>query len=157
MFLSLRTQGVKTYLHINLNASPAKAKRPVPKEHLEALKRFAVWLFGTDDKPPFVPDSREIEKFGKILENAAAREYIERNPNPNFEVALRLAGGDVDEIRKRLLNAAEDIELALGPIHSYLKSNSIREAVKRAGGAAMYLLTLFPDIRAEIQKELPNG
>ena len=43
LYLSLRTEGVQKYLHIDIKADPAKAKKPVPSSRLKALAHFALW------------------------------------------------------------------------------------------------------------------
>ena len=54
MYLSLRTHGVQKYLDIDILADPKTAKAPVPKTHLDALKNFAQWLFGTNEQAPIL-------------------------------------------------------------------------------------------------------
>jgi hypothetical protein len=98
LYLSLRSQGTQKYLHINIKADPKAARRPVPPEHLKALKRFALWLFGDDKHLPLFTDSRRVDDFGRILESPQAVEYLERTEKPNFEVAFRAAGGDEPEL-----------------------------------------------------------
>lgn len=82
LFLSLRTEGVQKYLHINIGAEPSKAKRPVPKKYLKQLTNFALWLFGDDKRPPIVTDSRYVDRFGRILCSKKAVEYLERTESP---------------------------------------------------------------------------
>ena len=94
LFLSLRTAGVQSYLHVDIKADPAKAKAPVPKDRLKALAYFAQWLFGNEEREvePLVQDSRQVDDFGRILESKEAVEYLERTKSPSFEFAFRLAG-----------------------------------------------------------------
>jgi hypothetical protein len=153
MYLSLRTQGVQQYLNIDILAEPSKAKQPVPKKHLKALSNFALWLFGDDEKLPLFTDSRLVDKFGKLLENKDAREYLERTDRPNFELAHELAGGDESEIIRLIETAADNIELALTRVHLYKKSKKIREAVNRLGRDSKQLLKTFPDLASVIEKE----
>jgi hypothetical protein len=61
MFLSLRTSGVQKYLRIDITAPPERAQEPVPKKHLDALKNFAVWLFGSESRGPLFTDSRQVD------------------------------------------------------------------------------------------------
>ena len=62
LYLSLRTVGVQKYLQVDIEADPNKAKRPVPKEQLQHLANFALWLFGNDETPPIVKESRQVDK-----------------------------------------------------------------------------------------------
>jgi hypothetical protein len=131
LYLSLRTEGVQKYLEIDVQADPAKAKKPVPPGRLKALTHFALWLFGDEKNPPLFTDSRYVDKLGKALESEKAVEYLERTPSPNFEFALRVAGADEPELVDLLENAADNIELALGRLHQHAHSTKIKSAVDR--------------------------
>ena len=150
LYLSLRTAGAQKYLDIDIKAEPDKAKHPVPRSHLDQLANFALWLFGNEKTPPIVKESRQVDSFGTILESKKAVEYLERSERPNFETALRLAGGDEREIIKLIERAADDIEVALGRAHHYVKSEKLRFAVERVGTDAVQLLRLFPDVQRRV-------
>ena len=150
LYLSLRTAGVQKYLQIDIQANPDVARTPVPQDRLQHLANFALWLFGSDDKPPLFTDSRLVDDFGMILESDEATEYLEQADRPNFEVAFRRAGGDEPELAKLINNAANNIQLALTTVHHYTQSENIRTAVERFGLDAWQLLSLFPDIRDEL-------
>jgi hypothetical protein len=154
MYLSLRTQGVQKYLQIDIYADPKSAKKPVPKSRLKELVNFSLWLFGKDEKQrPLFSDSRQVDNFGRILENKEAVEYLIRAEQPSFDVALRTAGGDEPEIIMLIEKAADEVELALTRIHFFKKSKKIQDAVKRFGTDAEQLLKIFPDIRKQLDKE----
>jgi hypothetical protein len=152
MYLTLRTKGAQKYLHIDIRADPAAARRPVPKSRLKALANFAFWLFGDDKRPPLFTDSRQAESFGAILESESAIQYLERTENPSFEVAYRTAGGDEPELVRLIRGAADNIELALTRIHLYRKSKKLQHAVERLGADAMQLLEVFPSVRDELMR-----
>lgn len=150
MFLSLRTRGVQKYLSIDIEADPKSARKPVPPSHLKALRNFALWLFGTEDRRPLVSDSRDIDDFGIILESKKAIDYLERQESPKFDVAFRTAGGDEAQVIREIDGAADKLEWALGRVHSFKKSAQVQRAVKRLGGDAMALLRFFPTIEEEL-------
>jgi len=145
MYLSLRTKGVQKYLHIDIQADPKKAKRPVPRPHLEALARFAIWLFGDEEREPLFTDSRKVDDFGRILESRKAVEYLERSDEPSFDIAFRLAGGDEPEIIRLIENAADNVELALTRAHLYADSKELRAAIERLGKDSDQLMKILPD------------
>lgn len=144
LYLSLRTEGVQKYLRIDIQADPAKARKPVPANRLKALTYFAQWLFGDEKNKPLFTDSRYVDDFGKILESSKGREYLERTPSPNFDFALRVSGADEPELANLLESAADNIELALGRIHLHPKSDKIRKAVQRVVDDADQLRVVFP-------------
>jgi hypothetical protein len=145
LYLSLRTAGVQKYLHIDIKAEPKAAKRPVPADHLNALAKFALWLFGDERTPALVRDSRQVDDFGVILESPKAVAYLERSERPVFDAAFRIAGGDEPEIVRLVEEAADNIEFALSRAHLHTKSEKLGFAVERMGADALQLLRLFPD------------
>ena len=150
LFLALRTNGVQTYLDINIQADPAEASKPIPTDKLDHLVKFAEWLFGSETKKPLVSDSRYIDEFGKILESPQAIEYLENTESPVFETAYRLAGGDELETISTVERAIYSIEQALGTAHLYVKNARLQNAVRRLGKDALQLVKLFPDIESEL-------
>ena len=156
MYLSLRTQGVQTYLDINILADKQAAKTPVPKTHLDALADFALWLFGIRNGPqkqsPLFTDSRRVEDFAKILEDPEAVKYLKENTRPDFEYAFQLAGGDKSNIVQRLTEAANNVELVLSRVQHYKDSEDIQKEIKRLGIDVETLLNVFPSIRQELQE-----
>lgn len=152
LFLSLRTLGVQLYLSINITASPAKAKKPVPARRLKALTNYARWLFGDNKTPPLFTDSRYVDNFGKILESDDAIYYLERTEKPSFEIAYRIAGGDEPELVNLLEQAADNVESALSTVHQYKKSKKLQRAVERLGIDTLQLLNIFPQIYEQITK-----
>lgn len=150
LYLSLRTTGVQTYLHVDPHAEPAHAKNPVPKTHLKNLVDYAIWLFGDDEREPIVTDSRLVDKFGKTLESPEAVSYLKMAKHPLFDTAYRLAGGSETELVELVERAAYDLEQALSTAHQHLKSRSLQKAVRRLGTDALQLLKLFPEIKKEL-------
>ena len=151
MYLSLRTHGVQKYLDIDIFADPKTAKAPVPKTHLDALKNFAQWLFGTNEQAPIFTDSRRVDDFGRILESPKAIQYLQENRKPNFDHAFQIAGGDESQISQLINEAANNVQLALSRVHHHKDSEDIQRAVSRLGIDVFQLLDVFPGVREEIQ------
>ena len=158
MFLSVRTEGVQNYLHIDILADPPEAQKPVPKEHLDALANFARWLFGSKryNHAPLFNDSRSVDDFGWILENSQAVEYLEQEENPSFEHAFQLAGGRKSEILQLLNRAQNNVKLAYTDVHHHKEEEDIQQAVKRLGIDVRQLLNVFPSIRKELEEREKN-
>ena len=150
LYLSLRTQGVQTYLDIDIQADPKVARRPVPKKRVGKLENFARWLFGDDTNEPLVRDSRQVDEFGVILQSEEAISYLLRSKKPTFETAYRFAGGDEAETAERIERAADEVEEALGTAHHHKKSRRLQAAAKRLAGDVWQLLELFPEVKKEI-------
>jgi len=153
MYLSLKTSGVRKYLHIDIEAPPDRAREPVPKRHLRALANFAQWLFGSDKQPPLFTDSRAVDTFARVLESEKGVDYLEKTPDPSFEVAVRLTGGDEPEVLQQIEAASESLELALSRAHHFKRSAKLRKAAERLGRNSVQLLALFPGLREALCKE----
>lgn len=153
MNLSLRTEGVQNYLHIDILAEPSKAKKPVPRKHLKNLANFALWIFGDADKDPLFTDSRRVDTFGALLENSKALNYLETADDPSFDMAFALSGGDEADVIDYVEEAADNIELALRRAHLHSKSKKLRNTVSRLAAGAKQLLKLFPSIYSNFFKE----
>jgi hypothetical protein len=154
LYLSLRSEGVQRYLQVDIQAEPGKAKRPVPQSRLEALAKFALWLFGDEKHEPVDKESRYVDRFGKVLLNKKAVDYLERTERPNLEFAYRIAGGDEFETIEFLQKGADNTEQALSLVHHFKNSSQVQSAVKRLGADVFQLLKIFPNIKQEIEKEL---
>jgi hypothetical protein len=154
LYLSLRSAGVQKYLQIDIQAEPGKAKRPVPHSRLEALAKFALWMFGDEKHEPVVKESRYVDRFGKVLLDKKAVDYLERTERPNLDFAYRIAGGDEFETIEFIQKAADNAEQALSLVHHYKNSPEVQSAVKRLGTDAFQLLKIFPKLKDEIEKEL---
>jgi ParB-like chromosome segregation protein Spo0J len=154
LYLSLRSVGVQKYLQIDIQAEPSKARRPVPRSRLEALAKFALWMFGDESHEPIVRESRYVDRFGKVLLDKKAVSYLERAERPNLDFAYRIAGGDELETLEFLQKAADNAEQALSLVHHYKTSSQIQTAVKRLGSDVYQILKLFPKVKDEIEREL---
>ncbi len=95
-------------------------------------------------------DSRDVDKFGIVLESSKAVEYLERTVEPIFETAYRIAGGDESETIERIDRAADEVEEALSTVHHHVKSRRLRGAVKRLAADVFQLLNQFPGIKDDI-------
>jgi hypothetical protein len=152
LYLSLRTEGVRKYLNINISADPESAKKPVPRDRLNQLANFAKWLFGDSKHEPVVADSRQVDEFGKILESDGAVEYLERTESPSFAVARRMAGVAESKVSEHIERAADEVEEALKAAHAHKSSSRIKRAVKRLGLDVYQLLKVFPTVQKEIEE-----
>ncbi len=153
LYLSLRTEGVRQYLQVDIQADPETAKQPIPTDRLRELANFARWLFGTRTRPPLITDSRLVDKFSTVLLSKEAVSYLERTDNPNLDVAFRTAGGDEAELVRLVSNAADNIELVLSRAHFYAKSEELRLAVERLGTDTFQLLRTFPVVRRSLLRD----
>src|SRR5262249_594274 len=131
-------------------ADVARARTPVPPDKLDHLVKFALWMFGNDEREPVVTDSRQVDRFGKVLQSPQALAYLERTKLPKLELAFRLAGGDQPETCELIEQAADNVEQALSTAHHHTDSEPVGKAVRRLGKDTVQLLSVFPDIKDEL-------
>ena len=94
-----------------------------------------------------------MDTFGHVLESNDAVEYLSSSDDPNFEVAVRISGGDEAETILSVEKASEHLELALSRAHHFKKSAKLKKASERLGRNAKQLLELFPDLHATLCSE----
>lgn len=147
--LSLRTDGVQSYLGVDMSLDPDKAKKPIPQNKIKHLVNFALWLFGNEEKDidPIISDSRQIEQFGKVLESPKAVQYLEKTENPRFHSAYRIAGGDASDVADYIEQACFQLEEALGVIHHVKESPRVKEASQRLVKDVEQLLATYPELK----------
>ena len=150
LYMTLSTVGAQQYLQIDLEASPGLDCKPVPEDHLENLKHFSIWLFGTSDTPNIVTDTRQAADFGKILESPDAIDYLIVTEEPKFDVAFRIAGGDEEETINYIRQAIYNVESALMRVHAFKSSHDLQKAVGRLGEDFRQLLVSFPEIKIKL-------
>lgn len=154
LYLSLKTEGARTYLQVDIDADPDTASKPVPQSHLKHLERFARWLFGDAKHEPLFTDSRKVDDFGRMLLSEKTVEYLERTEKPSFEVAKRMAGVSESEVAKHVETAADEVEEALRAAHLHKGSNRVEEAVRRLTLDTLQLVKLYPKLMKSVVKEL---
>jgi hypothetical protein len=111
-------------------------------------------MFGDEKHDPVVKESRYVDRFGKILLNKKAIDYLERTERPNLDFAYRIAGGDELETIEFLQKAADNAEQALSLVHHYKNSSEVQSSVRRLGADVFQLLKIFPKMKEEIEREL---
>jgi len=154
LYLSLRTAGVQSYLGIDIKAPPQDAAHPVPKDKEENLIRYARWMFGDHKTPPLFSDSRNIDKFGKVLQSADAVSYLEESDSPNFDFAMKKAGEDTEETYSLLTQAADNLEIAFSTLHMHTESPVVEKAAKRLGLHLVHLTSMFPALKAMVAEKI---
>lgn len=150
LFLSLREKNIRTFLGVDIKAEPKEAQTPIPEDNINNLSDFVTWLFGSKDSKPLFTDSRNVRDFAHILSNDQAVEYLRSVPDPSFDLALKKAGIEDEQIENQIKEATNQIELALMRVHLYLDSKPIQKVMGRLALGARELVSKFPDIAKEI-------
>lgn len=154
LYLSLRTAGVQSYLGLDLKAEPKDAASPVPAGNEDRLINYARWMFGDDKTQPLFTDSRNIDKFGKILLSQEAVTYLQSSPSPNFDLAVKKAGGDTEEILSLLIQASDNLEIAFSTLHTHVDVPDVQRIAKRLALHLVQITKIFPELKNTVQDKL---
>lgn len=147
---ALQTTGVISFVGVELLNDPEKSRNPVPQERLDDLRNLVRWTFGIDDEEkPLVRDSRQLTKWGKILESREAVRYLRSATNPTFERAWYKSGGQLESLEETLHAAADRLEEAVPLVPEYLTEEAIEKAVRRCTGLFAQIISHFPDLARE--------
>ena len=121
LFLSLRSSHVQNFLGIveKFGIEPKKVKPPISDHYINRLREYSLWLFGDQETPPVVKDSREIDKFAQVLSSNEGLEYLRSVRRPSLEKAYVISGGDQEEVYELISTAAYNLQEALSSIHLY--------------------------------------
>lgn len=153
LYMTLDTQGSRHYLNIDIQAEPP-ISRPVPLSRQDNLKNFAKWLYGSSKTQPIITDTRDASKFGKVLENSEAVDYLVRTTQPNIDRAYQLAGGEEEDVIRMLQQASDKVKDSLPYVYDYKDSGAIQSSVKQVGTDALAILNMFQVIRKELLEQV---
>ena len=133
LFLSLRSKHVQKFLGVEnkFGIEPAEVSPPVDDEHLDHLREYSIWLFGDAGTLPIVQDSRQVDKFARVLASEDGLAYLRAVPRPNLEKAFVIAGGDQEEVFDLIRTATFSLQDALSSIHLYKTDEKLITMVKR--------------------------
>ena len=133
LFLSLRSRHVQRFLGVDgkFGVEPSKVRPPVDEEHLDRLKEYSRWLFGDRTRPAVVEDSRDVDKFARVLASNDGVDYLRSVSRPSLEKAFVIAGGDQEEVYNLVSIAAYNLHEALSSIHLYKSDEKLIKIAKR--------------------------
>ena len=133
LFLSLARSDVHEFLGIKekFEVPPSQVKPPVSADFIQNLKEYSRWLFGDEENAPVVTDSRQVDKFAKVLVSEEGLAYLRAVTRPSLEKAFVIAGGDQEELYELISTAAYNVEEALSSIHRYSDDKNLIRIVQR--------------------------
>ena len=142
LFLSLRTRGVQEFLGVDqkFGIEPKDVHPAIDRMHMDNLRRYTIWLFGDDETEPVVQDSRQVEKFAKVLMSEEGIRYLTTVRRPNLDRAFAISGGDSEEVYELLSRAVVMLQDALSTLHFHKDderlvhiATRLRESTKQIG------------------------
>lgn len=151
---ALQASGVSEFLGITFPGDPKQSISPVPADHLDNLKDFVKWTFGTKDKTRILPDSRRLTDWGDILQSADAVSYLRRSGTPSFERAFFRSGGQAKSLADSLFTAADRLEESVPLVSEHVDDSEVNEAVQQNTRFLTQILKHFPEVAAEYKVEI---
>lgn len=145
LFLSLRSGYVQDFLNIRkkFNVSPSEVKPPIEGDAIDRLQEYVRWLFGDTENQPIVTDSRDVDKFARILGSEEALQYLRSLKEPNIDKANIIAGSDKEELFDLITAATYNVGEALSSIHHHADDRRLLKAVERLKVDVMQLCKIF--------------
>ena len=121
LFLSLRNRSVQRFIGVEakFGAPPDEVRPPIDDDHIGNLREYALWLFGNVTTTAVVKDSRDVERFGRVLASDSGLKYMRSVKRPDLEQAYVVSGGDKEEVYELVSTAAYSLQQALSTIHLY--------------------------------------
>ena len=145
LFLSLARNSVREFLGVNekFEVPPSRVNPPVSADFIENLKEYARWLFGDEENAPVVTDSRQVDKFAKVLASEEGLNYLRTVKRPSLEKAFVIAGDDQEELYELISTAAYNVEEALSSIHRYPDDEKLKRIVRRLSQNVSQINNIF--------------
>ena len=147
LFLSLREKNIQRFLGIEekFEVEPADVKPLIVSENKQHLIEFVRWLFGDSNHDAVVTDSRNVNRFAKVLDSEEGVNYLRSVRRPSLEKAFVIAGGDEEEFFDLISTATFNVEEALSSAHHFKGDQSIMRMVDRLESNVRQLVKTFSE------------
>lgn len=146
---ALQAGGIAEYLGVQFPDDPSESQRPVPEANIGQLSEFVRWTFGTDETERILPDSRELTKWGRILQSTEAIRYLRSAPNPTFERAWFKSGGQAESLADALWAASYRLEESVPLVFEHRDDEAVREAARQCALYIAQILQHLPDLQRQ--------
>ena len=145
LFLSLARSDVREFLGVKekFEVPPSQVRPPVPTDFIQNLKEYSRWLFGDEENAPVVTDSRQVDKFARVLASEEGLDYLRTVKRPSLEKAFVIAGGDQEELYELMSTAAYNVEEALSSIHHFSDDEKLIRIVHRLSANVSQINKIF--------------
>jgi hypothetical protein len=117
---------------------------PVPFDKRAELAELLSWIFGDQERPAALRESRDLHKLDAVLRDAEAT--AELRANRDLEYAFLLAGGELDDLIQTLRKARHNLDESLRSVHRHRDNPKVAELVEICFGSAKALAHHFPKV-----------
>ncbi|MBN1546914.1 MAG: hypothetical protein JW902_09660 [Syntrophaceae bacterium] len=153
LYSAIQNPFVQDFIGLNMSSLDEATRSPIAAEKQLDFKFAMECLFGSKSKEPLVTDTRQITKFGAILNNEDAISYVRKSATPNLENAFLIAGGPKEEVVSTLREISSSIRSILGKVGIYKRDRNVDEAVEDIAKVVAVLLDHFPKHRSHFSDQ----
>lgn len=147
---ALQAGGISEFLGIKYPAVPAKSMTPVPESKRDNLEFFVAATFGTDDSDPILPESRDLTRWGRILQSAEAVKYLKTSSRASFERAWLKSGGKQQSVVEMVDAAADNLEDCVALLPDFKNDAEVATSLERCAKRLDQALRDFPKVRKAV-------
>jgi hypothetical protein len=148
---------VTRFLAVEFPRDPKKSETPskAPNRNLEDFVR---WTFGVDKEiKPVLEDSRDLTKWGQVLDSEDAVRYLRTAKDPRFERAFSKSGGLREGLVDSLMTAADYLAESVPLIKQHRELPDVQNAVERCTDYLSQILVHLPEIAKKQGLELTGA
>ncbi len=125
--LAIGQANVKAYIGLPTQLDKTNFEQPVPTEKIENLRRLFKWLFGNEEEPAALKDSRDITNFlSPVLANEESTDYLV--DTGDLREAYERSDGEEMSLVKKLRAAKSALQKSAALISTH-QSDAIRKLV----------------------------
>ena len=138
LILAIGQGKIKRFLGLPKRIKETDPDSPTPKEHIDNLQYLMSWLFGDQQYPPVIKESRDITNYlCHVVENPNALKHLQRTRD--LEAAYDLSDGEEQMLLRYLAYANRKLEAVLGLVHRHRTEEVLGEVTKCADTAKQLL------------------
>jgi len=131
LILAIGQGKMKRFLGLPKRIKETDPDSPTPKENIDNLKYLMSWLFGDEQHPAVIKESRDITNYlCHVVESPNALKHLERTRD--LEAAYDLSDGEEQMLLRYLAYANRKLEAVLGLVHRHRTEEVLGEVGKCA-------------------------
>jgi len=128
--VTLGQRPIKAFLGIPRRLPSEEVQALVPEEKLDALEEVVGWVFGTDERPPVITDSRTISsQLAPVLASEEATTHLRETSD--LVAAYEYSSGEKAYLLKRIQNAERALRDVAGLVPVYEDDDDVRRGIER--------------------------
>lgn len=130
--VAMRTTKIREFVGAPSGGHTTPGIKPIPTEKATELREALGWIFGSEELPPIISDSRQIAKLGNVIASSAGLEAIRKGKN--LEEATQIIkekGGDPKKtLEMRLAASRNSLSGALPLLEDFIDNQEIRSMLE---------------------------